>query len=152
MATWADVETAVSELPEVEEGTSYGHRAWKVRGTTFVWDRPFSKRDLRDLGDDAPGGPVLAVRVEDLGERDAILATPDRGSRSRTCGATPPCSCGWRRPPLHRSPSSSSTPGAPWHRQSSVRGMTAEQPVTRGRRPRRPTAGQPSTCGSTVGS
>lgn len=76
MATWADVETAVSELPEVEEGTSYGHRAWKVRGTTFVWDRPFSKRDLRDLGDDAPGGPVLAVRVEDLGERDAILATP----------------------------------------------------------------------------
>jgi hypothetical protein len=75
MATWADVERVVAGLPEAEESTSYRHRAWKVRGATFAWDRPFSKRDLRDLGDDVPDGPVLAVRVDDLGEKDAILAT-----------------------------------------------------------------------------
>jgi hypothetical protein len=76
MATWDDVERAATALPEVEESTSYGRRSWKVRGTTFVWDRPLSKKDRRDLGDDAPEGPLLAVRTDDLGEKEAILATP----------------------------------------------------------------------------
>ena len=76
MATWDDVERAVTAQPGVEESTSYGNRCWKVRGTLFAWVRPLGKKDRVDLGDDAPDGEILAVRVEDLGEKEAILATP----------------------------------------------------------------------------
>lgn len=75
MATWDDVEAAATELAGVEESTSYGHRCWKVRGTLFAWVRPLGKKDRADLGDDAPDGEILAVRVDDLGEKEAILAT-----------------------------------------------------------------------------
>lgn len=75
MATWDDVERAATALPEVSEGTSYRNRAWKVRGATFVWARPLGKKDRADLGEDAPEGEVVAFRVEDLGEKEAILAT-----------------------------------------------------------------------------
>lgn len=75
MATWDDVDDAAGALPGVEDGSSYGHRAWKVAGKTFVWVRPLSKKDRALLGDDAPDGEILAVMVEDLGEKEAILAT-----------------------------------------------------------------------------
>lgn len=76
MATWDDVERIANSLPGVEGGTSYGNRAWKVgaKGHAFAWDRPLSKKDLRDLGDDAPDGPILAVRLEDVDSREALLA------------------------------------------------------------------------------
>ncbi|WP_420113621.1 MmcQ/YjbR family DNA-binding protein [Pseudactinotalea sp.] len=76
MADWDDVERAALALPEVEEGTTWGNRCWKVRGKTFAWVRPLGKKDRADLGEDAPEGEILAVRVDDLGEKDAILATP----------------------------------------------------------------------------
>lgn len=76
MATWADVERAAVALPDVAEGTTWGNRCWKVRGKTFAWVRPLGKKDRADLGADAPEGEILAVRVEDLGEKEAILATP----------------------------------------------------------------------------
>lgn len=65
MAAAADVERIALGLPEAEEGTWFGNRAWKVRGKTFVWDRPLGAKDVQELGDAAPEGPVIGVRVED---------------------------------------------------------------------------------------
>lgn len=74
MATWADVERLATALPSVEESTSWGNRCWKVAGKTLVWVRPLGKKDRADLGDDAPDGEILGVRVAGEGEKAELLA------------------------------------------------------------------------------
>jgi hypothetical protein len=75
VATLDDVTRLASGLPEVSEGERHGNRTWFVAGKAFAWDRPFSKADIRRFGDATPPeGPILAVRVEDLGEKEAVLA------------------------------------------------------------------------------
>ena len=67
-------------LPGVTEGTSYGNRAWFVGNKAFAWQRPFSKADLRRFGDaTVPAGPIFAVRVAGLPEKEAVLAKRMRG-------------------------------------------------------------------------
>jgi hypothetical protein len=78
MATWDDVRRLALAMPEATEGTSYGLTAWKVNGKGFVWERPLRKKDLEDLGDAAPQGPILGAHVEHIGIKEALLASdPD---------------------------------------------------------------------------
>ncbi len=75
MATLDDVARLALELPEVAEGERHGSRTWSVAGKVFAWERSFSKADLKRFGDvPPPDGPILAVRVEDLGEKEAVIA------------------------------------------------------------------------------
>jgi hypothetical protein len=75
VATFDDVAALAAELPEVTEGERHGGRTWSVGGKAFAWDRPFSKADIRRFGDQTPpDGPILAVRVENLNEKEAVLA------------------------------------------------------------------------------
>jgi len=63
------------DMPQVTEGERRGNRTWSVAGKGFAWERPYSKADIRRFGDATPpAGPILAVRVADLSEKEAVLA------------------------------------------------------------------------------
>ena len=80
MATIDDVAKLARQLPDVTEGERHGNRTWFVARKAFAWERPFSKADLRRFGEQTPpDGPILAVRVEDLGEKEAVLAAHRKG-------------------------------------------------------------------------
>jgi hypothetical protein len=61
--TWEDVVAIASKLPEVEESTSYGTPALKVKGKGFA-----------RLRTEAEGGLVLLCPLE---EKEALLASGD---------------------------------------------------------------------------
>jgi len=76
MADWDDVRRIALALPETNERPSRGNAFWRVRDKGFVWERPLRQTDLAALGDAAPDGPILGVRVEHLGAKEALLADP----------------------------------------------------------------------------
>ena len=80
MASIEDVARLAAQLPEVTEGERSGNRTWFVAGKGFAWERPFSKADLKRFGAAVPpSGPILAVRVADLNEKEAVLAAGHAG-------------------------------------------------------------------------
>ncbi len=91
MVTFDDVARIALALPGTEESTSYGNVSWAVqsggltsrgrgaKGKTFVWERPLSKKDRKLLAEAGeievpPDEVILAARVEDLAEKESVLA------------------------------------------------------------------------------
>ncbi|MEV6521130.1 MmcQ/YjbR family DNA-binding protein [Longispora sp. NPDC051575] len=75
MASWDDVRHVAAELPEtVEQSSSDGSLAWKLRDKLLAWERPLRRVDREALGDAAPDGPILAARVPDVGAKEALIA------------------------------------------------------------------------------
>ena len=78
MATLDDARRIALSLPDTSERISWGSAHWRVHDRGFVWERPLRKTDLAALGDDAPEGEILGVRVADLEEKDTlIVAEPE---------------------------------------------------------------------------
>lgn len=79
MATWKDVRRLALQLPQTEEGTTFGNLAWKINGKGFIWERPLRRSDVEALGSDAPDGPILGVRTENLLAKEALLDSGAEG-------------------------------------------------------------------------
>jgi hypothetical protein len=73
--TFDDIDAIASKLPGVTVGTKWGTRTWIANDKGFAWQRAFSKADLKRFGDETPpAGEILAVIVENLDAKDALLA------------------------------------------------------------------------------
>ena len=66
-------------LPETSESAVHGTGSWRVKDKSLAWERPLRRSDLEVLGPDAPDGPILAVRVADIGVKEALVADDPDG-------------------------------------------------------------------------
>jgi hypothetical protein len=78
MATWDEVQRVALALPETDERISREKRQWRVKDKLFVWERPLRAKEVAELGDVAPGGPILGARVEHVGAKQALIEDDPR--------------------------------------------------------------------------
>jgi hypothetical protein len=79
-----DVAAIATALPGVTEGERHGGRTWILgegkKAKVFAWERPLTKADVRRFGDaPIPQDPIVAVRLEDLAEKEGVLAAGTKG-------------------------------------------------------------------------
>jgi hypothetical protein len=74
VAGWDEVRRLALALPETAERPAHGNVAWRVKDRLFVWERPLRDKEIAELGDAAPDGPILGARVEDLVAKEAMIA------------------------------------------------------------------------------
>lgn len=80
MVTLDEVAAITLALPDVTEILRHGNRAWIVGGKGFAWERPLNKADVKRLaGAPVPEGPLLAVRVSNLEEKEVLMMDPPKG-------------------------------------------------------------------------
>jgi hypothetical protein len=78
MSSWDDVQRLALALPETDERVSREQRQWRVKDKLFVWERPLRPKEVAELGDEAPDGPVLGARVEHVGAKQALIEDDSR--------------------------------------------------------------------------
>jgi hypothetical protein len=79
MATWDDVRRLALALPETDERVRRdGMHQWRVKDKLFIWERPLRPKEIDELGDAAPDGPILGARVEHLVAKEALLSDDPR--------------------------------------------------------------------------
>jgi hypothetical protein len=72
--TGSQVATFAESLPNVMVGAKWHHKTWMVNDRGFLWERPLGKADLERLGGTPPPqGEIMAITVEDLDAKDALL-------------------------------------------------------------------------------
>jgi hypothetical protein len=77
MASWLDVRRIALALPEATEEQKRGYPSWSVHKKGFAWERPLRKTDitqLRALGHQVPKGDILAVMIDHVESREAMIA------------------------------------------------------------------------------
>jgi hypothetical protein len=74
VASFDDVRRIALALPETGEKPMWGNASWRVRDKLFVWYRPLRKKEVEELGEAAPDGPILGARVEDELAKAALIA------------------------------------------------------------------------------
>jgi hypothetical protein len=95
VSDWDDVARIVLALPESEQRLARENRQWRVKEKLFVWERPLRAKEVEELAEQAPQGPVLGARVEHLGAEQALLETTRTStSRRRTSREMRPSSFG----------------------------------------------------------
>ena len=73
--TFDDVDAIARKLPGVAVTTKWRNQTWAVNDRGFAWQRPLTKADVKRYGDKTPpDGEILAVRVESLDAKDALLS------------------------------------------------------------------------------
>ena len=73
VSDWDDVARIALSLPESEQRLARENRQWRVKEKLFAWERPLRAKEVEELGERAPQGPVLGARVEHLGAKQALL-------------------------------------------------------------------------------
>jgi hypothetical protein len=73
--TFDDVERIIKTLPGVVLGKRWNNATWLINERGFAWQRPLSKTDIERFdGAPVPQGELLAVMVESLDAKDALLS------------------------------------------------------------------------------
>lgn len=75
MATWEDVSRLALAMPDAVELEDSNGLKWEVHKKHFAYERPLRKRDIEALGPAAPTGPILGLRVAELGDKQGLIGS-----------------------------------------------------------------------------